>query len=57
MPFFNFHYLNMFSLGGAFDHQIRLLDRAFERNFGPEGRKFERVNLSNSNAQGLPGGC
>ena len=35
-------------LRGAFHRQIRHKGRAFERNFGPGAREFERSNLQTS---------
>ena len=35
-------------LRGAFHRQIRHKGRAFERNFGPVAREFERSNLQTS---------
>ena len=51
--FFYFHYLNICSLGGAFDHQIRHLGRAFERSFGS---KVGNLNKAISFKVQIPGG-
>lgn len=51
MPFFLLSIIC--SLEGAFDYQIRRLDTAFERNFGP-GWEFEGANLQKFKR---PGDC
>ena len=47
--------LNICSLGGAFDHQIWHLSKAFEHNFGSGGRNLNKPILKGSNAEGLSG--
>ena len=42
----------IFSLKGAFDHQIWRLDMAFERNFGP-GRNFKERIFKSLNARDI----
>ena len=45
--------LNIWSLGGAFDHQIWYFSKAFEHNFGSGGGKLKKPILKGSNASGV----